>query len=272
MKYYPACVEQIAVDASIVQEPKTILLSYHYYKNKQTMIKQLLKDNVDVFIDSGAFSAYTLNKPIDIHEYCKFIIDTGVITYAVLDVIGDAEATYKNVKFMEDEYGLNPIPVFHMGGSINELDRLLEYNYIALGGLVSSSNIMNHCDKCWEYILKNKSDLKVHGFGLTNIKMLKRYPWYSVDSSSFQSCKRFGRQQIMFNNYEFITVTEDEFLDYLEEVYKYNKADLLEDSRKKKYLYDFMAVSNMKLFVSHLSKINKIKNFDYLSNQLSIFD
>lgn len=272
MKYYPACVDQTGIDAVIAQKPKTVLLSYHYYKNKKELIINLISEGVDVFLDSGAFSAFNLNKTINIDNYCDFIKKTGVKHYAVLDVIGDAEATFKNVKYMEKIHQLNPLPVFHMGGTIQELERLLDYNYIALGGLVSSPNILNHCNKCWEIIYKKKEHLKVHGFGLTNIKMLKRYPWYSVDSSSFQSGRRFGRQQVMDNNYEFTTISEDKFLDFLEKVYQYDKNELLNDNKKRRYLTDFMSVSTMKLFISHLSNINKIKNFNYLSDQLNIFD
>jgi hypothetical protein len=34
--------------------------------------------------------------------------------------------------------------------------------------------------------------LKVHGFGLTVLSLMKRYPWFSVDSTSWVLTGRFG--------------------------------------------------------------------------------
>jgi hypothetical protein len=34
--------------------------------------------------------------------------------------------------------------------------------------------------------------VKIHGFGLTSIPLLVRYPWYSVDSTSWVMTGRFG--------------------------------------------------------------------------------
>ena len=271
MKYYPACVDDTGVNASIADDPKRVLLSYHYYKKKTDYVKQLLKSGIDVFLDSGAFSAENLGKPINIDDYCKYIISTGVKNYAVLDVIGDSVKTMINQRYMEKEYELNPIPVFHMGGRVEELKKLLDYNYIALGGLVTSPNIKNHCDACWEVILNHNTPTKIHGFGLTNIKILSRYPWYSVDSSSFQGCRRFGRQQMMNNDYNFYTIKEDEFLNYLVNNYMYDKNDLINNHKKRRYLEDYFSVTSMKRYISYLTKINKNKKFSHLTDQLMLF-
>ena len=271
MKYYPACNDNISIEVAIAQAPKTALLSYHYFKNKKSLIVDLLKDRVDIFVDSGAFSAYSLGKEVDIDQYCEFIHEVGVKFYAVLDVIGDAEGTYKNLKYMQEVHGLNPLPVFHMGSKEDDLLRLLDYNYIALGGLVMSPNIKNHCNRCWEIILKHSSPPKVHAFGVTNIEIMAAYPWASVDSSSYTGCRRFGRQSMMNYSYKFNQISEDEFLDYLEDIYKYDKEELLKNHYKRRYLEDLWAVSAMKTYTGFLGEINKIKNFSHLTNQLSIF-
>lgn len=136
MKYYAAVVNEDEIKATCFMPPYQILASYHYFKNTPELIKSCLLKYYDVLIDSGAFSAANSNKNINIDDYCKFIKDTGVTNYAGLDVIGDAKATLENTEYMIQKHGLNPIPTFHLGSKIEDLDRLLKYNYIALGGLV----------------------------------------------------------------------------------------------------------------------------------------
>ena len=81
------------------------------------------KNKVHLFLDSGAFSAYTLGIEINIYEYIEFIKQHKNIIdmYANLDVIATgntlndkkyaAEKTLQNQKIME-EAGLSPLPVF----------------------------------------------------------------------------------------------------------------------------------------------------------------
>jgi hypothetical protein len=268
MKYYNAVVGLNEIDMVSIQPVKRILCSYHYYKKNAKEIKELIFKHYDVFIDSGAFSAMNSGKVIDIDEYCKFLIEVNAISYATLDVIGNAKATLENHNYMINEYGLNPIPAFHMGSKITELEPLLEYNYIALGGLVFSSGIMHHCDEVWSFILKNKPNLKVHAFGLTNIELMKRYPWYSVDSSSFKSCKRFGRQNILWNGFDFKTFSEEEYQQHLSQL----GVDFANIDNKTKYrIYDYYSSVSYNLYAEHLKELNKYKTFDYLTQQTKLF-
>lgn len=267
MKYYAACIDDTGIKASTIIPPKQILLSYHYYSKKEKRVKELLNQQYDIFLDSGAFSAMSKGSVIDIDEYCNFIKRTGVTYYATLDVIGNAKATLENHKYMINKYGLNPIPAFHMGSKIEELEPLLEYNYIALGGLVFSSGIMNHCDEVWHYILTNKPNLKVHAFGLTNIELMNRYPWYSVDSSSFMGCRRFGRQNLLNGAFKFKTKSEDEFMQMLKEI---GIKDNFEN-KDKWLVQDFFAANSIKMYAEHLHELNKYRKFEYLTQQTKLF-
>jgi len=81
--------------------------------------------NLGLFLDSGAYSAYSTGVPVNLGEYANFIkglqkITDGLTVYANLDVIGDPEATLANQKQME-EWGLNPLPCFHCGEDFNLL-------------------------------------------------------------------------------------------------------------------------------------------------------
>jgi hypothetical protein len=167
-----------------------------------------IKNKVSLFIDSGAFSAWAQGVEIDIHEYIKFIkkYESLIDIYANLDVIGKgndqsneqaAKKTLENQKTMEAA-GLHPMPVFHFGEPLGYLVYYIQnYKYVALGGSADKSGVrvIPWLDKCFsEYICDDKGipTVKVHGFGMTSLHTMIRYPWYSVDSTSWVATSRFG--------------------------------------------------------------------------------
>lgn len=156
--------------------------------------------NVELFLDSGAFSAWSQNKEIDIEDYISFIKENQSVidVYANLDVIGDAEKTLENQIIME-QAGLSPLPIFHYGEDIQYLVDYLEkdYPYLALGGMVpvSTPDLIKWLDRLFADYLTDSDGMpicKVHGFGLTSFKLMLRYPWYSVDSTSWVVAGRMG--------------------------------------------------------------------------------
>jgi hypothetical protein len=116
-------------------------------------------------------------------------------------VIGNAEETYKNQKYMESK-GLHPLPVYHTPfESFDWLKKYLdeEYSFIAFGGLagkeITSVTLRPLLDEAFsKYICDSKGipKVKIHGFGLTAFDLMLRYPWYSVDSTSWVMNSRFG--------------------------------------------------------------------------------
>lgn len=154
---------------------------------------------VELFIDSGAFSAFTQGVKIDLDEYIAFIKQyKDIITvYANLDVIGDAAGTLANQKRME-KAGLKPLPCFHYGEPIKYLQYYLgRHDYIALGGMVPIDNkdLVVWLDDLYSHYICDEDGMprvKVHGFGLTSLKLMLRYPWYSVDSTSWVVTGRMG--------------------------------------------------------------------------------
>ncbi len=176
----------------------TLLFSYFFLKKNEV---DWIKDVKNTILDSGAFSAFSQKKEIDIYEYIKFLKEKGdnFKAYANLDVIGSAEKTLENQKIME-EAGLKPVPCFHYKEDLQYLkDYAEKYDYIALGGLVPYSKdkpkLYAWLDKCFAilmpYILSKK--LKVHGFGVGSDDILKKYPFYSADASSWLAGGKFGR-------------------------------------------------------------------------------
>ena len=165
------------------------------------MSKKKKDPRVELFLDSGAFSAFTQGVEIDIQEYIEFVQEhEGELTiYANLDVIGDAAATLKNQRIME-KAGLTPLPCFHPKEEFSYLARYIEeHDYIALGGLASKlynrQDMTRYLDKCFEMICDTPDRMpkvKVHGFGLTSLPLMMRYPFYSVDSTSWVMAARMG--------------------------------------------------------------------------------
>jgi len=170
---------------------------YHLIITNAIMSKT--KNKVDLFLDSGAFSAWTQKTEINIQEYIQFIKENeGVINvYANLDVIGDAKATWRNQQIME-RAGLNPIPCYHYGEDEKWLKLYIDrYEYIALGGMVKvgTEMLMKWLDPLFsKYLIDEKGFpvCKIHGFGLTSLPLMLRYPWYSVDSTSWVVTGRMG--------------------------------------------------------------------------------
>lgn len=171
------------------------LHSYLEIKNgRYDLLKNYLPNPDQAFLDSGAYTAMTLGTVINIDDYIRTIKESEVTIYAGLDVIGDWKKTKENIEYMEAQ-GLKPIPTFHYASPIEELKRMIEkYDYIALGGLVPIAMERNKfkawCDYCFGII---GTDTKIHGFGVNSYWAWQRYPWYSVDATSWVTGSKFRR-------------------------------------------------------------------------------
>lgn len=199
-KQYPHFNER---EAEIVDNIPNILESYHYV-GKQRYVDEMRAAGSKVFVDSGAFSAKSLGIDINIDEYCAYIIrnrdiirvENGVVMASVLDGIGDDALTYQNQKYMESK-GAKPLPCFHFGEDNRYLDYYVaNYEYITLGGMAHNQDIVKQwLDRVWNnHILDGagRPRCKVHAFGVTSVNLMERYPWHSVDSSSWIQAASFG--------------------------------------------------------------------------------
>lgn len=167
------------------------LESYHYI-HKESAVAKIRRDGVKVFLDSGAFSAFTQGVTIDVGKFCDYCLrNQDIIEYvSVLDAIGDCDGTWKNQADMERR-GVRPLPCYHYGEPTDVLDYYVaNYEYITIGGMVpiSTPQLKIWLDRIWDEHLTDADGipkLKVHGFGLTSLPLMFRYPWYSVDSSTW---------------------------------------------------------------------------------------
>lgn len=169
------------------------LYSYYGYAHDRCKLP-FIGDKV--FLDSGAFSAFTRGKSLDIPQYVEFIKrhERDLTVYAALDVIGDWQATAINLKEMES-CGVKPLPTIHYGTPERICRAYLEsYPYIALGGLVPFAKQKAKLIAWLDYFFKLAKEywpVKLHAFGMSGRDILLRYPFYSADSTSWCAICRF---------------------------------------------------------------------------------
>lgn len=179
-------------------KPLYVLESFYYFREWQ---KRFIKENKMFLLDSGAFTFMNsfkgeINWKKYIDQYADFIIKNDINYFFELDI--DVLVGYEKVKeytkYLEQKTKRKCIPVWHKSRGLEEWKRLTrEYNYIAIGGFVTKEI------KASEYkylmpLLKiaKKNNCKVHGLGLNNFDTLKKYNFYSVDSTNWLSSARFG--------------------------------------------------------------------------------
>lgn len=172
------------------------------------------KPKIRLLLDSGAFSAWSGGAPIDIDNYCAFIKENLhlIDTYVVLDMIPgrpggartqamveeSASESYKNLQYMKKQ-GLKPLPVFHMGERWYWLEKMVAdgENYIGLSakkGMFPSEHERN-LDQAFTIITKGDGTpiIDTHGFGITSHRLLIRYPWTTVDSTTWSMSAGYGK-------------------------------------------------------------------------------
>jgi len=186
--------------AGVVDKVKRRLFSYYYNKKSTKHIDAAFDWGQDLFLDSGAFSAMNSGKVIDIEEYAQYLHEHAHKFQVIssLDDIGNAEGSYNNLKTLET-LGTKPFPVYHAREDESWLKKYIDegYDYILIGGMVPETTqwLMGWLDGLFSRILCNPDGtarVKLHGFGLTDQQLMFRYPWHSVDSTSWLFTGSFG--------------------------------------------------------------------------------
>jgi hypothetical protein len=177
-----------------------LLVSYHYHRGSDLAeLVNSLGGDVDLFADSGAYSAATTGATIRLADYAAWLRDWAPLwtVRAGLDVIGDHEATARNTEALRAA-GADVMPVFHVGEPWSVLEDLCATNrYVALGGMAlyavgaaKQKPLMRWLVRCFR--IAEPHGTRFHGFGLTSAQLVKNLPFYSVDSSSYTIGQRWG--------------------------------------------------------------------------------
>lgn len=185
-----------------------------------------------LFIDSGAFSLGPLVKKGElkgeeyvtktgkvkhkswydskeyfeyIDGYCEFLKENAkyITTSVNVDVLDDPERTYRNQQYIEKTHGLRVVPVIHSFTEEKYINRYLDdgHDYIALGGMGGRQmekrrQYKKWIDKVFTRLCPKSNDyyplVKTHGFAVTSWHAMTRYPWYSVDSTTYAKMGGYG--------------------------------------------------------------------------------
>jgi hypothetical protein len=193
-------------------------------KKKEGAVPLMDTHLVENFFDSGAFSIWSKVQEFQkatggsiedyyvsdefmayVDGYVKLILDHPEVSqvYANIDVIGSPKLTWQNQQLLESK-GLKPVPVVHFGTSMKWLHHYIDrgYTYIGLGGLVggkvggsASKDKARWIKECFQIACpapKYQPVIKFHGFGVSTWKIIRKYPWYSVDSAAWAKLGAFG--------------------------------------------------------------------------------
>lgn len=203
---------------------------FSYYIDKKIIESKICKD---VFLDCGAWTAFTKGVNIDLDDYLQYL-KTNKDCYSVaasLDVIPSGNTdksvkdSYDNFVYLRSRLGseYKIIPTYHRGEPIDALRKLLQYSdeygsvdYIGIGAVASNINKDmrdNFLSSVFNVIYKERPDIKVHLFGLTDLSLLAKYPIYSADSTTWvmagamgEILTDFGRIKISEKNFKFDSV------------------------------------------------------------------
>lgn len=115
-----------------------------------------------------------------------------------LDVIYNPKRSYELWCELEKQ-GVRTIPVLHYGESTDWLKKYMDRtDYLGIGGMgqgiASKSAYSKWARNVFKLITDNKGKLKwrAHGFAMTTIPLMRKFPWTSVDSSSAFYHSRMG--------------------------------------------------------------------------------
>lgn len=184
----------------------TILCSYAYLRtpmhqrgkteiptNSAQFVEQITsRDDVEILLDSGAFTALNTGREIPLDEYMAFLKrHTGFFGALALDVVGNPEGTERNLRTMLDA-GLRPIPVHVLGEGQEKMDELFELSpWVACAGLRRP-----HRGNCGFPYLKQKMDWargrNVHWLGYVRDPEMQLFRPYSADCASWNTSVTYG--------------------------------------------------------------------------------
>ena len=182
----------------LLSKSKYLLQSFYYIKKSEI---QFIKNSEMFLLDSGAFTFLNSKKSnIDIDNYLdryiEFINKHNVKYFFEMDtdIIHGLSKVEKMRYKLEQKTGKKCIPVWHKTRGINYyIDLCKTYNYIAVGGIAIKSIKPSQYTIFTKLLnIAKKYNCNVHGLGFTQTKLLNKYKFYSVDSTTWNSCFTYG--------------------------------------------------------------------------------
>lgn len=197
-----------------------IAMMLSYFSDEKSAYEKFLKprkerlekglENGKLFMDSGAFTAWTKDAVINVDEYCKYINENGeyIDYFGQLDTIPKVGGTIKEAEeaakstlenyfsmISKVKYPQKVVYTFHVGEPVEVLREALKWGsehkdimqMIAIGGMVKKNAASKHSviSRVFSVIKEVYPDVKVHLFGCTSKQYFLDYPATSGDSSNY---------------------------------------------------------------------------------------
>lgn len=183
--------------------------------NDRANIKRYIDNDFKgkLFIDSGAYTAYTRQKELDVDEYIEYLngMDEYLTIYAQVDkipgqhgqektlqdILEAPEMSWENYVYMRPKMKSPDklLPIFHRRENWSHLKRMLETTFdgqhIPYIGIAATTDSSTKEKEEWFHevfqIIKNSSNpnVKTHAFGMTSLRLLESFPFTSADSTSW---------------------------------------------------------------------------------------
>lgn len=187
----------------------------HSQLNERNHIKYWVENKSEkskLFVDSGAFTAYTKGISVNVDEYISYInsISEYLTIFAQVDtipgqfnkpktleeVLAAPAKSWENYLYMRDRVKEPDklVPIFHQGEDYKWLRNMLEWTdndgkhipYIGISPAIDVPGMESFLDKSFEIISESSNpNVKTHAFGMTRLQLLEIYPYYSADSTSW---------------------------------------------------------------------------------------
>ena len=189
-----------------------VLMSYPYFtRGAISYLKKKDPSDFRLIVDSGAYTAWSGGKQIDIKEYIKFLKSLPQewdMRAVQLDVIGNPQGTYENWQTMLSA-GLSGImPVFTRGADPEVLDEFYKFaDVVMFGGIVKGKYNREYI----KWFMEQNKSRKVHWLGFVNAQFIKKYSPYSVDSSAVTSTQRYATVQFYSGGGVMKSITRKDF-------------------------------------------------------------
>ncbi len=256
---------------------KSFLLSYAVDAKKGWV--KFINDEIPLIIDSGAFSAWNKGHTIDIKAYlafCKTLPESCI--FVNLDVIPQTgshssevekccQQGFENFKFLK-EHLKNVLPVYHYKDHIDWAHRYLEHvDYL---GISPANDTVEEVKMAYlDYFFSHVPlTTRTHAFGYTSAFGMRKYPFYSVDSTTWMCSARFARVIDYARHRKELSIVHME--PYLRSIgIPYDMNNKIPRAWTLKAIE--YSVKNLMAFMEDVTLEHKTKDFSYLKSQTTLF-
>ena len=241
-----------------------------------------------LFVDSGAYSAHTKGKVINVDEYIEFLntyteyfdlfaqVDTIPGKYRqpkTLQELSEApEHSWENYLYMRERIIDKDklIPIFHQGDDFKHLRRMLEWtdengNHIPYIGISAAADVPSrYWDEwlrlCFTTIRESSNpNVKTHAFGITSRRLLNTFPFTSGDGTTWIQKAIVGN--IFFGKIENLQVSNRQLHD---KMHYYNLPEHLRQEFLDKVEERGFKIEELESIVRERCKWNAIEIMEWL--------